>query len=136
MPRSRHNVSLLLLIAIVSLVMVAPLLWMLLGSVRADAEIIAAPFGWPREWRWGQWAEAWRVGNLGRFGGNSLFVTVLAVLGTVFFGAAAAYGLARQAVTSWKPVPPATSRKPVPLLLLYLVGLVVPAQAAVVPLFL
>src|SRR5439155_11716628 len=73
--------------------------------------------------------EAWRAGNLGRYGGNSLVVTLLSALGTVILGAAAAYPLARQprAATSWKPVP---------LLLLYLVGLVVPAQAAVVPLFL
>src|SRR5438874_9809456 len=101
----RHSLPLLLLIAFISLLMVAPLLWMLLGSVRADAEIMAAPFGWPRAWRWGQWAEAWRAGNLGRYGVNSLVVTVLSALGTVFFGAAAAYGLARQPVTGWKPTP-------------------------------
>ncbi len=126
MRRSRllRQALLLALVAAVSLAMVAPLVWMLLGSVRRDAEILAAPFGWPREWRWEQWAEAWREGNLGRYGWNSLVVTALSVTGTVLLGSAAAYSLARR------------SGGPPRALLLYLLGLVVPAQAAVVPTFL
>jgi raffinose/stachyose/melibiose transport system permease protein len=114
---------LLAAVALVSLAMTAPLAWMLLNSVRPDREILAAPFGWPREWRWGQWTEAWNQGNLGQYGWNSLGVTALSVGLTVLLGAAAAYGLAR------------SDRRASRSLGLYLLGLVVPAQAAVVPTF-
>ena len=110
--------------ALLSGLMAVPLGWMLLGSVRADAEILAAPFGWPRQWRWEQWGTAWTEGSLGQYGLNSLIVTGLTVLGTVVLGAAAAYSLARE-----------RGERPC-LLSLYLLGLIVPAQAAVVPTFL
>jgi raffinose/stachyose/melibiose transport system permease protein len=64
------------------------------------------------------------VVSLALYGRNSVVVTVLTVLGTVLLGSAAAYGLARG--------PGPGSRA----LGVYLLGLVVPAQAAVVPTFL
>jgi raffinose/stachyose/melibiose transport system permease protein len=119
-----RRLGLALLVAAVSLLMAAPLAWMLLGSLRSDAEILAAPFGLPRAPRWDQWARAWTEGNLGTYGWNSLLVTGLSVLGTVLLGAGAAYGIARGG--------PAAGR----LLPLFLLGLVVPAQVSVVPTFL
>jgi raffinose/stachyose/melibiose transport system permease protein len=114
----------LLAVAAVSLVMAAPLAWMLLCSVRRDAEILAAPFALPAQWHWEQWGQAWTDGNLALYGWNSVVVTGLTVLGTIALGAAAAFPLAR------------TRRESSPALLLYLLGLIVPAQAAVVPTFL
>lgn len=111
-------------VAVVALAMAAPLAWMLLGSVRTDTEIIAAPFAWPKVWHWDQWLRAWNEGNLGQYGWNSLAVTLFTVAGVVLLGAAAAYPLARSEV--------ATPRE----LGLYLLGLIVPSQAAVVPMFL
>jgi raffinose/stachyose/melibiose transport system permease protein len=116
--------ALLLLVALVSLVMVAPLVWMLLCSVRTDREILSAPFALPRDWRWEQWPEAWREGSLGTYGKSSVVVTTLTVALTVFLGAAAAFAAVRGGEAHARLLP------------LYLVGLVVPAQAAVVPLFL
>jgi raffinose/stachyose/melibiose transport system permease protein len=118
------RLALLAGVALVSAAMAAPLVWMLLCSLRTDAEILAAPFGWPRVWRWDQWARAWTEGNLGRYTWNSVAVTGLTVAGTVLLGAAAAYALARGGGAS--------SRS----LMLYLLGLIVPAQAAAVPTFL
>jgi raffinose/stachyose/melibiose transport system permease protein len=118
------QLALLTMIAAVAVAMAAPLVWMLLGSVRTDAEIIAAPFAWPGVWHWDQWQRAWNEGNLGQYGWNSLAVTLLTVAGVVLFGAGAAYPLARSQA--------ATPR----LLGFYLLGLIVPSQAAVVPMFL
>ncbi len=112
---------LLIPVGLVSAAMALPLIWMLLGSVRSNAEILAAPFGLPAQWRWDQWGEAWAEGGLGRAGLNSLVVTVSTVWLTVVLGAAAAYPLARGAGPRLAPI--------------YLLGLVVPAQAAVVPTF-
>lgn len=115
---------LVLMVAGVSLAMCLPLVWMFLGSLRADAEILAAPFGLPRAWRWDQWGRAWSEGNLAQYGWNSVGITALTVAGTVILGAGAAYSLAR----SGSPAPRG--------LAWYLLGLIVPAQAAVVPTFL
>lgn len=116
--------ALLVAVAVVSLAMVAPLVWMLLCSVRTDAEILSAPFGWPRAWRWHQWGDAWQQGNLAQYGKTSVVVTALSVAGTVLLGAAAAFAIARGGAAHARVLP------------LYLLGLIVPAQAAVVPTFL
>ncbi len=114
---------LLLAVALVSLAMAAPLVWMLLGSVRTNEELLRAPFDWPAEPHWRQWAQAWEAGRLDRAAWNSMAVTVLSVSATVLLGAAAAF-------------PPARSNRGGPILGLYLIGLIVPAQAAAVPTFL
>jgi len=124
MTRRFTRLFLLAAIAAISIAMVAPLVWMLLGSVRTDDEILARPFGWPQSWRFGQWGEAWKEGNLGKHGWNSLGITTITVLATCLMGAAAAFSLAR----SGRATPTA--------MMLYLLGLVVPSQGAVVPIFL
>ena len=89
----------------------------------------AGSSGYGRAYRcalWGQWGVAWREGNLALYGRNSLVVTTLTVAATVLLGAAAAYALARMGPGDGKRTTPRA-------LVLYLVGLVVPAQAAVVP---
>lgn len=125
--RSRLSVSRALLLmgaVVVALLMSAPLVWMLLSSVRTDTEILRSPFGWPAQWRWDQWSRAWTEGNLAQYGWNSLAITLLTVAGVVVLGAGAAYSLARG------------GRSQSRLLGLYLLGLIVPSQAAIVPLFL
>jgi len=128
-PHRRHRLPvaralLLLGAAAVALLMSAPLAWMLLCSVRTDTEILRSPFGWPAVWRWDQWGRAWTEGSLAQYGWNSLAITLYTVAGVVILGAAAAYALARGSgrQSRW--------------LGLYLLGLIVPSQAAIVPLFL
>lgn len=116
------RLAILAAVALVSVVMAAPLVWMLLGSLRSNEELLRAPFGLPERWRWVQWGQAWRDGNLSQAAWNSFAVTAFSVAGTVLFGSAAAYGIARGRTASR-------------VLGLYLLGLVVPAQAAVVPTF-
>ncbi len=127
MTARAQRTLLLLIVAGVALVMAAPLAWLLLGSLRTDTEILSAPFALPERWRWDQWSQAWTEGELGRASLNSLLVTGMTVVATVILGAAAAYPLSRTSV-----VRQATG----PVFALYLLGLIVPAQAAVVPTFL
>lgn len=124
-----NRALLLAAVACVSLLMAAPLGWMLLGSLRTDAELLAAPFALPREWRWDQWSRAWSEGSLATYGRNSIGITALTVFATVWLGAAAAYSLARDYGRDG-----ARHRLGGPLAL-YLFGLIVPAQSAVVPIF-
>jgi raffinose/stachyose/melibiose transport system permease protein len=116
-----HRLALTVAVACASLLMALPLAWMLLGSLRGSGEILAAPFALPERWRWDQWAEAWTTGGLGRAAINSLGITASVVALTVLLGAAAAYPLSRGLGGRLAP--------------LYLVGLVVPAQAVVAPTF-
>lgn len=122
-PFAPGRVALFIGTAGISVLMALPLLWMLLCSLRSDSEILGAPFGLPEKWRWGQWAAAWTEGKLGIYAVNSVGITGLTLIGTLAFGAAAGYGLAR-------------SGRGVRGLLIYLPGLVIPSQAAAVPTFL
>lgn len=117
------RLALFVITAVISVLMALPLVWMLLCSLRTDAEILSAPFGVPEKWRWEQWRVAWTEGNLGVYAVNSVGITGLTLLGTLGFGAAAGYGLAR-------------SDRGARGLLIYLPGLVIPSQAAAVPTFL
>ena len=118
------QLALLAGVSITALLMSLPLVWMLLGSLRTDTEILRAPFALPEQWRWAQWARAWNEGKLAQYGWNSLWISAASTAMVVLLGAGAAYGLARGPVARPK------------LLGFYLLGLIVPAQAAVVPTFL
>jgi len=64
-----------LVIALV--VILAPLLWMLLASVKTRQELYTLPISWiPETFRWSNYREAWTSVPFGRFFLNSLITTV------------------------------------------------------------
>ncbi len=68
-----------------ALTMLLPFLWMVGTSLKSDAEALSGSVSlWPRAWAWGNYAEAVRSANLGRYYGNSL---VVAGVTTVLAGA-------------------------------------------------
>ena len=81
--------------AVVALTFAFPMLWMVLNSFKSNAEIFADPFALPRRIDLGQWAEAWRVGRIGRYVVNSAIVTSVSVTAILFCATAAAYSFSR-----------------------------------------
>lgn len=73
----------------------APLLWMVMSSFKPNREIFLHPLALPERIDFAVWAEAWRVGNLGRYALNSAIVTTAAVVIIVVVAALAAYALSR-----------------------------------------
>ncbi|MET0940151.1 MAG: carbohydrate ABC transporter permease [Mesorhizobium sp.] len=72
-----------------------PTVWMVLSAFKNNREIFRTPFALPSVWRWENFAEAWKLGNLGTLYLNSLFVTSAAVTLCVGCATAAAFAFAR-----------------------------------------
>ena len=72
-----------------------PLVWVVISSFRAHADIVAHPFGLPNELHLSNFSHAWTSANLGRYALNSLIILAGSLTGTMLFGSMAAYVLAR-----------------------------------------
>lgn len=88
---------LLVSVALVALAVVFffPMIWMVLSSFKSNSEIFRTPFALPTSIDFGRWAEAWDVGNIGRYGLNSAIVTSVSVTLILLIGAAAAFAFSR-----------------------------------------
>jgi len=105
---------------------VFPMIWVAYSSFKPDAEIFRHTFALPAvgDLRVDNYARAWREARFGAYFLNSVLVTGTSVTLIVGLGAMAAYALARfhhpaARATFW----------------LFLAGLTIPAQLAMVPLF-
>lgn len=104
--------------------MAFPLVWMLYSGFKTNQEIATAPLALPAVWRWSHFAEAWQLGNLGRLYLNSLLVTGVSVTALVMIASLAAYAFARLRFRGRDA-----------LFYLLLIGLLLPAQVVIIPLF-
>lgn len=105
---------------------VFPMVWIAYSSLKADAAIFQDAFAFPAigEMQWDNYRRAWEEARFGGYFINSLLVTVVSVILIVYLGAMAAYALARFRLRGG------------PLVFwLFLAGLMIPAQLAMVPLF-
>ena len=112
--------ALLLLLAVV---MIYPLVWILLNSLKQADELFDTTWGPPTVWHWGNYVQAWRFG-LGHYMANSVLVTAVSVTAIVLLSALAAFVLV-------------TQRFPGRGLLhaVILGGLIVPPEVSLFPLF-
>lgn len=121
---SRH--LLLALLAAYALWVVYPMLWVAYSSLKSDAAIFQEAFTLPSlgELHPENYSRAWRESRFGEYFLNSVLVTTASVALIVALGAMAAYALARFYHPAGRVV-----------FWLFLAGLMIPAQLAVVPLF-
>ncbi len=80
-----------------SLVMIYPLLWMFASSLKPNNQIFGQLSLWPSEFRWDNYSSGWTGMSVsfGTFFRNSLFVTILSVIGNVLSCSFTAYAFAR-----------------------------------------
>ena len=80
-----------------SLVMIYPLLWMLASSFKPNNQIFGQLSLWPSEFRWQNYPDGWNgmAVSFATFFRNSLFVTILSVIGNVMSCSFTAYAFAR-----------------------------------------
>jgi len=102
-----------------------PMLWLTLGSFKTQQEFLSEPF-WalPSAWSFANYRQAWVEGNLGQYLTNSSITVFPALAAMILLGVAAAFALE---VMVWR------GRGTV--LLLFLVGIMVPTQMILLPLF-
>lgn len=75
------------------LIIVLPMAWMILSSLKSTPEIFSNLWGLPQQWLWGNYVQAWNSG-ISNYFLNSVFVTVCTVLLTLVVCATYAYSLA------------------------------------------
>ncbi len=100
------------------------LAWIVIQSLRDTRSILGQPFGIPTSLHWENYVEAWTGGNFGIAAWNSISVTVISSVLTVVVAAPAAYFLGRVKT-------PLTEG----LIFYFILGLGIPAQVILIPLF-
>lgn len=72
-----------------------PLLILGFNSLKGRAEIGRNPLGFPREFLWQNYPDAWRIGNFSTTLQNSGILVAITVVGVLVLGGMAAYSLAK-----------------------------------------
>lgn len=113
------------ILVVALLIAVVPLLLMLLTSVEDQSTAFTHPLSIPWPLQWNNYVRAWQLGGLVQKAVNSLIVTVASVLIATVLGSMVAYACARVRNRVLSNV----------LLGTFALGLVVPIQSGIVPLF-
>ncbi|MFA3843662.1 carbohydrate ABC transporter permease [Streptomyces aureus] len=100
------------------------LVWMVATSLRGSKDIFDDPVGLPTHPRWSNYTAAWRTGGFGQAMANSLFASLVSAAIAVAIAAPAAYALSRT-----------KRRSGGPLTMLFALGLGVPVQLIIIPVY-
>ncbi|AKU15509.1 carbohydrate ABC transporter permease [Luteipulveratus mongoliensis] len=111
-------------LAIWTILIIAPLLWSLLSSFKTTKEIFASPFSLPKKFSFDNYANAWTDSHIGSYFLNTVIVVGSALVIVMILGAMCAYVLACY------PFPGSRA-----IYYLMLAGLTFPVFLAIVPLF-
>jgi ABC-type glycerol-3-phosphate transport system permease component len=76
-------------------VVVYPVLWMLLSSLKETWEILTLPFSLPAKLSLANYVEAWHVAKFGRAFLNSIFVTTISLVGILLISTMGGYVFAK-----------------------------------------
>lgn len=97
-PVKPVTVILYIFLIALAVIYVAPLLWMLSVSFKDNAGVMAAPFALPEVFHWENYQQAWTMGKLGTALVNSVLVCGITLVVSLFFGAMAAFAIAKNAL--------------------------------------
>lgn len=114
----------LVLIWLLTLLYIYPIILVLLSSVKSRSELTVNPYGWPREWTFESFARAFDTMHYFRSVGNTALIAIISVGLAVIFTSMAAYAIARRNNRFYKS-----------MYILFLAGLIVPFQMAMIPLY-
>ena len=111
-------------LTLLAVIYIAPLLWVLITSLKDDSTLMLSPWAMPDKLMFENYTFAWTAGNLGRATLNSFIVCTITLILSMLFGAMAAYAIA---ILRWKLAK---------LTLTYfLIGMMVPVHCVLIPLF-
>ncbi len=122
--RSFSKIALYFVLGMASIVTLYPLIWMLYTSLKSNRDISMSTFALPTTLHFENYASAWKQANIGTYFINSIIVSVTAIIFTVFIGAAAAFILSKFRFRMQKGV-----------YSIFIVGMLIPLQSILVPLF-
>jgi len=122
--KTAKNLKLILLI-IIAITQLFPLYWLVTFSLKGNAEIFGENIiGLPQSWRWENYYKAFTQTNIIRYFMNSVFYSATTVIIAGMLSAMAAYAIARMK-WKWSGL----------VFGIFAIGIMIPAQAALLPLF-
>lgn len=98
--------------------------WLVLSSFKTTREILEFPWSLPAALQWQNFEEAWVAGNFGVAAMNTLILSVATAGATIIIAAPAAYALSRFRVLGAEPIT-----------MFFALGIGIPAQVIVLPLY-
>ncbi|MEV0203001.1 carbohydrate ABC transporter permease [Nonomuraea sp. NPDC050691] len=107
-----------------TVLVVVPILWTFLASVKSEDEIFGDAWSLPETLHWDNFARAWEQAHIGQYTLNSVIVVSFSTFGTMLVGSMAAYVLARYPFRGNRA-----------FYLLFVSGLALPVYLALSPLF-
>ncbi|EMS69960.1 carbohydrate ABC transporter permease [Ruminiclostridium cellobioparum] len=120
-PRIVRSVILI----IVAVIQLFPLYWMLTFSLKGNNEIFGGNIlGLPKDWRWDNYANVFNQTNIPKYLMNSIIVTAITIVFTLLLSAMVTYAIVRLKWFLSKTV-----------YILFLVGMMLPIHAVLLPLF-
>ena len=124
MKRSINKIILYVILCLVSATTLFPLFWMVYTSFKTNQEISMSTFSMPTSLHFENYANAWKLAHIGTYFLNSIYVSIMAVILTVFIGAAAAFIISKFRFKAKKLV-----------YSMFIIGMLIPLQSVLVPLF-
>jgi len=112
------------LLAVWTIIVIVPFLWVVLSSFKTTKEILASPLSLPAHWSFDNYAHAWTDAGIRQFFLNTVIVVGVALVLVMLLGAMCAYVLARFKFRGARAI-----------YYLMLAGLTFPIFLAIVPLF-
>ena len=112
------------LLAVWTIIVIVPFLWVVLSSFKTTKEILASPFSLPAHWQFDNYAHAWTDAGIRQFFLNTVIVVGVALVLVMLLGAMCSYVLARFQFFGNRAI-----------YYLMLAGLTFPVFLAIVPLF-
>lgn len=106
------------------LIVCIPLWGALMSAFKTDSELFSSPFSLPQTWTLENFKEAWTVGRFSQFFKNSVFVTTVVVIVSVFLSILSGYAFGQLPLPGKKLLFP-----------LMLIGYMVPFEAVIIPLY-
>jgi raffinose/stachyose/melibiose transport system permease protein len=118
------NIKFIMLI-LIAITQLFPLYWLVTFSLKGNAEIFGDNIiGLPQSWRWENYYRAFTQTNILRYFLNSVFYSAVTVIVAGILSAMAAYAIARMR-WKWSGL----------VFGIFAIGIMIPAQAALLPLF-
>ena len=113
-----------LVLTVFMLIVLLPIWGMLMSAFRAESQIASSPFSLPETWTLENFKQAWTVGKFNVFFKNSVIVTTVVVISSVFLSTLSGYAFGQLPMLGKKLLFP-----------LMLIGYMVPFEAVIIPLY-
>lgn len=106
------------------IIVIAPIVWVVLGAFKTNTEIFGSPFTLPKSWRLDNIISAWNLGNFNIYLWNSAVITGGCMLIVFLVACPAGYALAQLRFQGSKL-----------MFYFFMLGIAIPVQSIIIPIF-